>query len=102
MSELVRICSRADLPEEGHAKELNLGDRAVCLANIGGTISAVDNVCPHRGGPLGEGMIENGKLVCPWHAWEFDAATGECITVPGNNVAVYPLTLQGDDVLVQL
>jgi len=102
MAELVRICSRADLPAEGYAKELNLGDRAVCLANIGGTISAVDNVCPHRGGPLGEGMIENGKLVCPWHAWEFDVTTGECITVTNAKVAVYPLTFEGDDVLVQL
>jgi nitrite reductase (NADH) small subunit len=102
MSELVRICSRAELPAEGHAKEIDLGTRSICLANIGGTVSAVDNICPHRGGPLGEGMIENGKLVCPWHAWEFDVVTGECITVPGTNVAVYPLTMQGEDVLVQL
>jgi len=48
----------------------------LCIANINGVIRALDNECPHRGGPLAEGLIEDGKLICPWHAWSFDPATG--------------------------
>jgi nitrite reductase (NADH) small subunit len=102
MSELLRICSSAELPESGHAKEAAAGSRTVCIANIDGEICAMDNVCPHRGGPLAEGMIENGKVVCPWHAWEFDPHSGECVTVTGTKVDVFRIQVQGDDVFIEI
>jgi nitrite reductase (NADH) small subunit len=79
MSQL-RIGTRADLPELNHAREMSAEGQTFCVANMDGEICAMDNVCPHRGGPLGEGMIENGKLICPWHAWEFDPRSGACHT----------------------
>ena len=74
----------------------------LCIANVGGDISAMDNVCPHRGGPLGEGIVENGKVVCPWHAWAFDLKTGEATHAPLTKVPVYEVKVEGEDVLAKL
>jgi nitrite reductase (NADH) small subunit len=102
MSELVRICSLEELPAEGHAKEVSVAGKAVCIARVHDEVAAMDNVCPHRGGPLAEGLIENGKVVCPWHAWEFDPKSGECLTVSGTKVDIYRIQVQGDDVFLEI
>jgi len=101
MSELLKICSKRDLPSAGQAKEFSVGARTLCIANIGGVIRALDNECPHHGGPLAEGMIEDGKVVCPWHAWAFDPATG-ATNNSQERVAVYPVTIEGEAVLVKI
>jgi nitrite reductase (NADH) small subunit len=101
MSELVKICSKGDLPPAGQTKEFSAGARTLCVANIDGVIRALDNECPHRGGPLAEGMIEHGKVVCPWHAWAFDPATGASDTSQ-ERVAVYPVTIEGESVFVKV
>ncbi len=53
------------------------GDTAVCLTRYQGRVGALDNRCPHQGGPLGEGSIEKGLLRCPWHGYDYDPVTGE-------------------------
>ena len=105
MAGLVRICSKAELPPPGQMRELPAGGatgRVLCVANVGGSYAAVDNECPHRGGPLAEGSLENGKVMCPWHAWAFDLKSGICDHDRTQQVAVYPLTFEGEDVLVLL
>ena len=77
MSDLVRICSEGELPAEGDVREFTVAGRALCVAKVDGAICVLDGTCPHEGGPLGEGMIEGGKVVCPWHAYAFDVRTGE-------------------------
>jgi nitrite reductase (NADH) small subunit len=101
MSALVKICTKSELPRPGEAREFSAGPRALCIANIDGVIRALDNECPHRGGPLAEGMIENGKLICPWHAWTFDPATGATDSSQ-ERVAVYPVTVEGEEVFVKI
>lgn len=76
MSDFVRICSQEELPPEGSVKEVVINGRALCVAKVNGTVSLLDGTCPHEGGPLGEGSIEGGKVVCPWHAYAFDLKTG--------------------------
>lgn len=98
----VKLCSKAQLPPEGEATEITLGSRVICVANVNGAISAMDNVCLHRGGPLGQGVLEGGKLVCPWHGWQWNPKTGEAAHNPAFKVSVYPLKVEGDDVLVEL
>jgi nitrite reductase (NADH) small subunit len=98
----VRIASRAELPGTNQAREFPAGERIVCVANVNGQITALDNVCLHRGGPLGQGTIEAGKLVCPWHGWQFDPATGAATHNPLARVRLYPIKIEGDDVLVEL
>jgi len=69
---------------------------------VNGTISAMDNVCLHRGGPLGQGVIEGDKLVCPWHGWQYDPKTGQAVHTPNARVTVYPIKVENGDVLVEL
>lgn len=102
MSEFVRLMSKAQLPRDGEAREASCDGIMLCIANVGGNISAMDNTCPHRGGPLGEGIIENGKVVCPWHAWAFDLVTGETDQSSTDKVDVYPVKIEENDVLVKL
>jgi len=102
MSEFVRLGSKADLPAENEAREFTVGERVICVANVHGTISAMDNVCLHRGGPLGQGIIHKGKVVCPWHGWEYDPKTGAATHNPAARLVVYPIKIEGDDVLIAI
>lgn len=102
MSYFMRICGTGDLPPAGEAREIAVGERVLCVANDGGSISVMDNVCPHRGGPLGQGMIEEGKIICPWHAWAFDLKTGVAVHTPQAGVPVYEVRVEGEDVMVKL
>jgi nitrite reductase/ring-hydroxylating ferredoxin subunit len=102
MPQFVKIATRAELPERDEAKEFTVGDKVICIANINGTYAAVDNVCSHRGGPLGQGVVMDGKLICPWHGWQYDVTTGAPAQNPQLKVAVYRLKLEGDDVLVEI
>lgn len=99
---LTRIAAKSDLPAEGQAKEFSAGGKIICVANVEGQYSAMDNVCLHRGGPLGQGAVEDGKIVCPWHGWQYDPKSGEATHNPSAKVAVYPLKIDGEDVLVEL
>lgn len=102
MPDFVKIGGTGDMPDEGEAKEFPVGDKVVCVACIDGQLSAIDNVCLHRGGPLGGGVIVDGKVVCPWHGWMWDPKTGAAAQAPEVKVAVYPLKVEGDGVFVQL
>ena len=98
----VKLTNESELPGEGEAKEFEVGDKVVCVANVNGTITAMENVCLHMGGPLGQGYIEGGKIVCPWHGWEYDLRTGELGDDPKSKLAVYPIKVENGDVLIEL
>jgi nitrite reductase (NADH) small subunit len=100
MANFTKIAAESDLPAINEAKEFACGGRTICVANVSGEISAMDNICLHRGGPLGQGVIEDGKVICPWHGWGWDAKTGEA--GPGVKVAVYPLKIEDGDVLIEI
>lgn len=102
MAEFQRVMSVAELPPAGEAREVACGEKLVCIANSGDAISAMDNVCPHRGGPLGQGIVEDGKLICPWHAWAFDVKTGAAVHSPDAKVDVYEVKVEDGEVLVKL
>ncbi len=107
MGEWVRLCGLSEAPGVDEVMEAEARDRAgkgvpICLANVGGALSAIGNVCPHREGPLGGGWIEEGKVLCPWHAWAFDVTTGEAEAPQKGRVPVYPVRVEGGEVLVEL
>ena len=75
-----KVAEPGELPE-GRVKTVTASVHSMALTHIDGTYYAMDNRCPHQGGPLGEGSIEAGKegacmLRCPWHGWDFDPKTG--------------------------
>jgi len=97
-----KLAIESDLPPTDEAKEFPCGNKTICIANVNGEFSALDNVCPHRGGPLGQGVIEGNKVVCPWHGWEWDVKTGTAGQDSGMKVAVYPLKIENGDVLIEI
>jgi len=102
MPAFVKLGAPSALPAEGEAKEFSCGGKVVCVANIDGSITAMDNVCLHRGGPLGQGVIEGSKVVCPWHGWQFDPLTGEASHNPNARVALYALKLEDGEVMIEI
>jgi len=83
----------------GTGRVVTVGGKDIALFNVDGTFYALDNVCPHRGGPLGEGDLEGCIVTCPWHAWQYDVRTGESIT-DDLKVARYEVKVEGGDVEV--
>ena len=102
MGRWVRACGAAEAPKPGEVREADAGGTMVCLANVGGELAALDNACPHRNGPLGQGWLEGSSVVCPWHSWTFNMKTGEAEYPVSERVAVFPVKIEGDDVLVEL
>lgn len=77
------------------------GHRSFCLTHHKGKFGCLDNKCPHQGGPLGEGSIENGLLRCPWHGWDYDPISGKA---PGfdDGVESFEVDVRDDGVYVQV
>jgi nitrite reductase (NADH) small subunit len=98
----VRLCGLAEAPAVGQVSEAEVDGVAVCLANVNGVLSALDNGCPHRQGPLGQGWLEGEAVVCPWHSWAFNAKTGLAEYPANERVYVIPLRVEGEDVLVDV
>lgn len=93
---------RASDLEAGRATEVTISGVAVAVFNVGGTFHAIENKCPHRGGPLSEGFVEGTEVSCPWHNWTFDLASGSCINAPGLSVRHFPVHVEDGDVLVDV
>jgi nitrite reductase (NADH) small subunit len=72
---------------------------AVC--NVDGEIRALDGVCLHRGGPLGQGQIHDGRVVCPYHMWEFDCRTGAYDYDPSKRVATFEVKIEDGEIFLQ-
>ncbi|TAJ20972.1 MAG: non-heme iron oxygenase ferredoxin subunit [Dehalococcoidia bacterium] len=95
-----RVASASDIPT-GEVRVVQCGARSLAMSNIDGTLYAIDNVCTHDNGPLGEGRLRNGRILCPRHGAAFDAKTGRVLSLPAvKSVAAYEVTVEGDDVYV--
>jgi nitrite reductase/ring-hydroxylating ferredoxin subunit len=101
MAGFVRALALSDLPP-GQCAEVSVGGPPVALYNVGGTVYATSNTCIHRGGPLGQGMLDGAAVLCPWHAWSWDVTTGENTANPALKIATYPVKVEGGEVLVQV
>ncbi len=98
----VRACALSDLPEEG-ALKVDLGGRPVCVARSGGSVYAIGDLCSHADVSLSEGDVEDGRIECWLHGSQFELATGKPTSLPANKpVPTYPVTVEGDDVLVEM
>ena len=96
-----RVATVGDVPP-GSARELTAGGRVIALFNVNGTLYALDGICPHAGGPLGEGTLEGSVVTCPWHGWQFDVTTGRHCLNQRMEHAKFPLKIEGNDVFVEL
>jgi len=95
----LRTAKKDEIPP-GTIREFDIDGKNIALANVDGKLFAINNVCLHRGGPLGEGELEGQVVVCPWHGWKYDVTTGKLTTNPTVGVACYAVEIRGDDIYV--
>ena len=99
---LEKVASLASL-KPGDLKTINANGRAICLANVGGDILAIDDKCTHVGGSLSLGTLDGDVVECPFHGSRFNVRTGEVVQGPARRpVPSYPVKVDGDDILVDL
>lgn len=95
-----RVCAEA-LVRDGEVRVVTCGDRRIALSKIDGELYAIDDVCSHDAGPLGEGSLIAGRVICPRHGAAFDPKTGKALTLPAvRDVGSYEVTVEGNDVYV--
>jgi len=97
----VRIGSLAKFPP-GSLMQAEVGEDTYAICNAGGEIHALEGICPHAGGPLGQGALHGTTLVCPWHAWEYDCLTGESDVDETIRLAKFPVKVEGDDIFIDV
>ncbi|GAC1671882.1 MAG: hypothetical protein NVS9B4_27110 [Candidatus Acidiferrum sp.] len=95
----VPVAKVSDIPP-GTIRECPAGGKTVAVANVSGKFYAIDNVCLHRGGPLGQGALDGNVVTCPWHAWQFNVATGKAGESATVGVACYTTEVRGDEIFV--
>ena len=102
MAKTIKVALASDLaPGSGTTVEAE-GIR-LALFNLQGTFYAIDDTCPHRGGPLGDGKLHDATVTCPWHGATFDVRTGAVTGPPARaSVRSYRVRVDGNDVLVDL
>jgi nitrite reductase (NADH) small subunit len=101
MKNYIPVARAADVPE-GRGLRLVLNGRELALFQVEGQFYIIDGLCPHKGGPLSEGYLENGRVYCPLHGWEYDLKTGGCAEHPHKPVACHPTRVVDGQVQVQL
>jgi nitrite reductase (NADH) small subunit len=101
MPDFIPVAARSAVPE-GRGMTVLKNGRNVALFNVAGEIFALDGVCPHKGGPLGEGFCEEGHVFCPMHGWKFDVRTGACVDRPDKPAESLPVRIAGEMIEVAL
>jgi len=100
MGEFVKVASISEIPA-GEMKIVESDGQEIAIANLNGEFVAFQNECTHRGGPLGEGILVNDVVECPFHAGQFNVRTGEVVSAPPSEpIATFDVQVEGDDVKV--
>ncbi|HEX4834914.1 MAG TPA: non-heme iron oxygenase ferredoxin subunit [bacterium] len=100
MTEYIRVARASDMPP-GSVRRVEIAGHVVALANVDGQFYAVDDTCTHEEASLSEGGLSGEILVCPRHGSRFNMKTGRVLSLPAvRSVAVYPVRVEGDEVLV--
>ena len=101
MPRFVKVAKVNEMPP-GTAREFQADGRMIALFNVNGNFHALDNTCLHRGGPLGQGVLEGECVTCPWHGWQYNVTTGEAVFNEQIKVQTYEVQVEGDDICVGL
>ena len=94
--------AKLDAVPPNSVMEVMVGGEPYAICNDAGTVAAISGVCLHRGGPLGQGQLHDGRIVCPYHMWELDCRTGAYDYDPSQRVATYEVLVENGDILLQI
>jgi len=101
MPEYKKIAETSEVPA-GQGKIFELDGNQIAVWNLSGNYFAFQNVCPHRGGPVGEGELEGTTITCPWHGWQFDITTCTGTMNPAARLTKYEVMIEGTEIKVAL
>ncbi len=87
---------------DGTGKVVEIEDKTLAVFSVGGEFYVIDNTCLHRGGPLGEGILEGKVVTCPWHGWEYDVSTGQYVLNAALKVNSYEVTVEDGEIKVRM
>jgi len=96
-----KLAAASELPKDS-VIEVERGGNLYAVCNAGGEIRTISGVCPHNGGPLGQGTVLRGMVICPWHMWEFDSASGACLVDARRSIPVYDTKVESGHILADL
>ena len=97
-----RVAKVTDVPDPGKTL-VEIDDRLIVLIHAGGTFYAIDDVCTHDGGPLGEGELDGNTIACPRHGAKFDIRDGRALTMPATKpTVVHEVRVTAGEVFVQI
>ncbi len=101
MTNYTKVARVEEIPP-GEKKTVEVDGIEVVIVNVDGEFYAVEDVCTHDGGPLGDGELEGCQLICPRHGARFDVRTGKALTLPAfEPVATYAVKVEDGDILVE-
>jgi nitrite reductase/ring-hydroxylating ferredoxin subunit len=102
MPKLIKLAVTQDLPP-GQAAAFDCEGQRIAVFNVGGAYYAIEDTCPHAGGPLSEGQVEGHKVTCPWHGADFDLKNGAVLGPPAfEGVKAFKVVVEGDDIKVEI
>jgi len=96
-----KVARASDVPADS-AIEVLVNRHPYAICRVDGELHTLDGVCIHRGGPLGHGQIHDGRIVCPFHMWEFDCRTGEYDYDPTKRAGTFATKVQEGDVWIDV
>ena len=96
-----KVAKATEVPP-GQGLVVQAGTKTLALFNVEGAYHAIDNTCPHRGGPMGEGDLDGRLAICPWHGWRWDVTTGANANNPAVKIGCFPAAVVDGDVYVEM
>ena len=97
----VKVVSLAQLTP-GTLMEAVVGDNSYAVCNVDGEIYALDGICPHAGGPLGQGALHGDVITCPWHAWEYNCRTATSVDDENLKLEKVATKIENGDVYIDV
>ena len=103
MGQFIKVGTQAEFEDLEGGKLVEVSGQKIAIFILGGKYYAIENTCPHRGGPLAEGMVAGDEVICPWHGSRFNVKTGAVLTSPAQQgVKSFPVRVVGNDVEVDM
>lgn len=96
-----KLCSLNEVPS-GSVAEVFVDGTPYAVCNVDGKVFCLDGTCPHAGGPLGQGTLAGNKITCPWHEMEFDCRTGLVDSDEDMSISTYAVTIEHNDIIVEI
>jgi NAD(P)H-dependent nitrite reductase small subunit len=100
-SNWVKVAGLTDLPTEGLGHAIKAGGMELAIFRWDDRIYAIENLCPHLGFPLSEGIMQNGEVICSWHGWHVRLEDGSCRR-ERERAKVFPCEIRGEEVWVKV